>query len=95
MKEFFFVRPKMSRMCLFLLELKGFKPGSLDPTLFTKICMPSWRRLPSLGSNVVVGIGSLGLEGGALRQDWSLQKKRHIRDILGRTKIFSVMIFLS
>ena len=39
--------------------------------VFTKIYMPSWRRLPGLGSNVVVGIGSFRLEGGAPRRGWA------------------------
>ena len=37
--------------------------------VFTKICMPSWRCLLSLGSNVVVG--NLGLEGGAFCWAWA------------------------
>ena len=39
--------------------------------IFTMICMPPWRRLPSLGSNVVDGIGTLGLKGGALCWRWA------------------------
>ena len=39
--------------------------------ILTKICMPSWRCLPSLGSNVVDGIGTLGLKGGALCWRWA------------------------
>ena len=36
--------------------------------ILTKICMPSRRCLPSLGSNVVVGgVGTLGLKGGTPR----------------------------
>ena len=32
--------------------------------VFFKICMPPWRCLPSLGSKVVYGFGTLGLKGG-------------------------------
>ena len=32
--------------------------------------MPPWRHLPRLGSNVFVGIGNLGLKGGAFRWYW-------------------------
>src|SRR3954464_9458559 len=35
--------------------------------ILTKICMPPQRRLPSLGSNVVGGVGTHGLKGGLLR----------------------------
>ena len=31
--------------------------------IFTKICMPSWRRLLSLGPNVVGGVGKPGAQG--------------------------------
>ena len=34
--------------------------------VFTKICMSSWRCLPSLGSNVVDGVGTRGLKGPVL-----------------------------
>ena len=34
--------------------------------VFSKICMPPWRRLPSLGSNVVDGVGTPRLKGGGL-----------------------------
>ena len=30
--------------------------------IFTKICMPSWRCLPSLGPNVVGGVGKPGAQ---------------------------------
>ena len=39
--------------------------------ILTKICMPPWRCLPSLGSNVVDGVGTLGLKGGALCWRWA------------------------
>ena len=35
------------------------------PFVFTKVCMPPWRRLPSLGSKVVDGFGTLGIKGGS------------------------------
>src|SRR3989337_3728751 len=34
--------------------------------IFTKICMPPWKCLPSLGPNVVDGFGNFGLKEGAL-----------------------------
>ena len=39
--------------------------------IFTKICMPPWRCLPSLGSNVVDGVGTLGLKSGAPCRRWA------------------------
>ena len=39
--------------------------------IFMKICIPPWRCLPSLGSNVVDGIGTLGLKGGVLCWRWA------------------------
>ena len=36
------------------------------PFVFKKISMPAWRRLPSLGSDVVDGVGTLRLKGGSL-----------------------------
>ena len=39
--------------------------------VFTKICMSPWRCLLSLGSNMVDGVGTLGLKGGALCWRWA------------------------
>ena len=53
---------KEPRCCLVLLFLS--RPRR--PFVFTKICMPPWRRLSSLGSNVVDGVGTLRLKGVSL-----------------------------
>ena len=53
---------KESHYCLVFL----FSSRPCRPFVFTKICMPPWRRLPSLGSNVVDGVGTPWLKGGSL-----------------------------
>ena len=96
-----FVRPKMSRMCLFFVVYALVQLGEVPRTLDPAECRgrASSARRRDEGDDEVTDAG-LCLSIAIILPRWNLvegghrtctTKKRHIRDILGRMNFFSVI----